>query len=371
MNKQEIFQSEKISNEIKNLDNYSNKQIYYNKKMADYLVLLFELPIVVLITSIIFLLYFLWNAYLQGEIEISAIVWVTSALVLMSWAIDIWIEFFKDFTKEFVDIEKLWDFFDKAPTISGYNRWKTFEYKTWNIRLENIDYSYIQWKNILENFSLEIEWGSITAFVWPSGWWKSTIAKLIWWYIQTDSGEIVVDSQKLSEVSLKSYYKNIWYLTQDPSVFDGTVLENLTYASDKNISKEKIKEAIEMAKCEFIYELPDGLETEIWERGIRLSGWQRQRLAIAKIILKNPKIIILDEPTSALDSFSEEQITIALNNLFKERTVIVIAHRLQTVKHADKIFLIEDWQVLEEGTHESLQAKNGLYTKMLELQSGF
>ncbi len=371
MNKQEIFQSEKIKNETENLDNYSNKQIFYNKKIANYLSVLFQWPNIIWTIAIIMLLYVLWNSYLSWNIEISAIVWVSSALILMKWALDKWITFFKDFTKEFVDIEKLWDFFDKAPTISWYSKWKLFDYKNWNISLENIDYSYVKWKNILKNFSLEINWWSITAFVWPSWWWKSTIAKLIWWYIQADSWEILVDWQKLSETSLKSYYQNIWYLTQEPSVFDWTVLENLTYASVKDIWDAEIEKAIKMAKCEFIYELPNSLETEIWERWIRLSGWQRQRLAIAKIILKNPKIIILDEPTSALDSFSEEQITIALNNLFKNRTVIVIAHRLQTVKHADKIFLIENWKVLEEWTHKTLQEKNWLYAKMLELQSGF
>ena len=121
----------------------------------------------------------------------------------------------------------------------------------------------------------------------------------------------------------------------------------------------------------FVYDFPNGLETEIWEKWIRLSWGQRQRLAIAKIFLKNPKIIILDEPTSALDSFSEEQITIAMHNLFKWRTVIIIAHRLQTVKSADDIILIEDGKVKERWTHASLVRKKWIYKKMLDLQSWF
>jgi ABC-type multidrug transport system fused ATPase/permease subunit len=128
---------------------------------------------------------------------------------------------------------------------------------------------------------------------------------------------------------------------------------------------------IRLAKCEFIYEFEHGLETEIGERGVKLSGGQKQRLAIAKIMLKNPEIILLDEPTSALDSINEESITEALHNLFQGRTVIVVAHRLQTVKQSDIIFYIEDGKILEQGSHDTLVLQKGKYKKMLDLQSGF
>lgn len=226
-------------------------------------------------------------------------------------------------------------------------------------------------KNVFNKFSIDIKWGKITAFVWDSGSWKSTLAKLIWWYIQHTKWDLIIDKQNIKDISLKSYYKNIWYLTQEPSVFDGTVLENLTYSVWKDINKDFIKDIIKMAKCEFIYDLPDWINTEIWERWVKLSWWQKQRLAIAKIMIKNPKIIILDEPTSALDSFSEDRITKAMNNLFKWRTVIVIAHRLQTVKNASNIFVINDWNILEQWTHKELIEKWWKYFKMLELQSWF
>jgi len=132
-----------------------------------------------------------------------------------------------------------------------------------------------------------------------------------------------------------------------------------------------LEKIIKAAKCEFIYDFTDWLQTEIWERWIRLSGGQKQRLAIAKIMLKNPNIILLDEPTSALDSFNEEEISQALNNLFKWKTVIVVAHRLQTVKSADRILLFENWKVVEDWTHQSLIKKNWKYKKMLDLQTGF
>ncbi|MBS9783966.1 ABC transporter ATP-binding protein [Candidatus Gracilibacteria bacterium] len=371
MNKSEISQNNKIGVELKNLEYYDNKQIDNSIKMDKYLQSIFIGPKMITNIGIVLIFYYCGNLYLQGNLKISFIIGVVPILIIMKTEITKGIQFLNDFTREFTDVEKLWDFFDEAPLIEGYDKGKEFIYKKGDIEFEKVSYEYVKGKNILEDFSFKVKGGSITAFVGPSGGGKSTMAKLIGGYIQADKGEILVDGQKLSEVSLKSYYKNIGYLTQEPSVFDGTVLENLTYARDNEVSEKEIKEAIEMAKCEFIYDLPNGLETEIGERGVKLSGGQRQRLAIAKIILKNPKIVILDEPTSALDSFSEEQITIALNNLFKERTVIVIAHRLQTVKHADKIFLIENGKITEEGTHTSLQEKGGLYAKMLELQSGF
>ena len=167
------------------------------------------------------------------------------------------------------------------------------------------------------------------------------------------------------------YFSHIGYLTQEPSVFDGTIYENLVYALKEKPEESELSKVITLAKCEFIYDFPDGLQTEIGEKGIRLSGGQRQRLAIAKIMLKNPDIILLDEPTSALDSFNEEEISQALNHLFRGKTVIIIAHRLQTVKNADKILLFEFGKVVESGTHGELIKLNGKYKKMLDLQSGF
>ena len=207
--------------------------------------------------------------------------------------------------------------------------------------------------------------------MWQSGGGKSTLVKLISWYIRQDSWDILVDNQNLKDVSLKSYYKDIWYLTQEPSVFDGTIRENLLYAVTEDTCQDEIDNIIELAHCEFIYDLPFGLDTEIWERGVKLSGGQKQRLAIAKIFLKNPKIIILDEPTSALDSLSEQKITEAMHNLFKNRTVLVIAHRLQTVKYADDIIVIENGKIKERGTHKELVKHHWFYKQMLDLQSGF
>lgn len=152
-------------------------------------------------------------------------------------------------------------------------------------------------------------------------------------------------------------------------IFDGSVRENLVYAlnDSESVSDEILMKTLKSAECDFIVDL----EAQIGEKGIRLSGGERQRLAIAKLMLKNPEIIVLDEPTSALDSFSEEKITKALDELFKGRTVVIIAHRLQTIKKADNILVLEAGKIIEEGKHSELMAKHGVYYKMVELQSGF
>ena len=372
MSKNEILSAEKIDDEVANLDEYSQKQIYYNKKMSPFVTLLHELPSLVMISFIIFLFYTLGNQYFAGETTIAEIVWITAAFGIMQRSLSSSLGFYKEFTNQYPDIEKLREFFHETPDIEWYSDGRNFEYQSGKIELKDIDYTYKWWKKLFKNFNLSLKKCDVTAFVWPSGWGKSTLVKLIAGYLKPDAGEVIVDWQKLSEVNLKSYYKNLGYLTQEPNVFDGTIYENLTYSLKKQVNEKKMHQIIELAKCEFIYGLEDGLETEVGEKWVRLSGWQKQRLAIAKIFLRDPDILILDEPTSALDSLSEKKISEAMANLFEWRTVIIIAHRLQTVKDADCIVYIKDGEVLEQWNHSSLiKNKNGLYKKMLDLQSGF
>lgn len=313
----------------------------------------------------------LWDKVFKDWINLSVIVWLSATFIIMQRAIADALSFYVQTTKRFVSIEKMWDFFDTTPQIQWYEEWEDFVYKKGKIELKKVSYSYDASKPVFQSLDLKIAGNTVTALVWPSGGWKSTLVKLISGYIRQDSWDILIDDQSLSDLSLKSYYKDIGYLTQEPSVFDGTIRENLLYAVQKDCSEKKIEEIIWLAHCEFVYDLVDWLDTEIWERGIKLSWGQKQRLAIAKIFLKNPKIIILDEPTSALDSISEKKISEALHNLFHKRTVIIIAHRLQTVKHADDIVVIESWKVIERWTHSELVEKKWFYKEMLDLQSGF
>jgi len=371
MSKFEVLQNGKIGKETEYISEALDYNVYLNWKIMSYNIAWDILMKILIDGSKIGIIIMFWIWFWTNVINFWEFVSLMSIIYILDQIFTKSINTYVDFTKIIVDVEKLWDFFDNAPQIQWYETWENFSHKKGEINIQKLNFWYIESKKIFTDFSLKISWEKVLALVGDSGSWKSTLAKMIAGYMRPNTWEIIVDNQKISEVSLKSYYKDIWYLTQDPSVFDGSILENLTYALDEKVDENRLKEIIIQAKCEFIYDLPNGLETQIWERWVKLSWGQKQRLAIAKIFLKDPKIIILDEPTSALDSFSEEQITKAMKNLFKDRTVIVIAHRLQTVKHADRILVLEDGKIVEDGNHEQLVKKDWKYAKMLELQSGF
>ncbi len=373
--KQEILQSDKQERE-KNLANDSlNTQWKMTFKVNNYLRVMYNWPLFAVQGLLIIIIYYTYTNIIAWTFSYE----LFTALVIMIWYLTQLMvgvtSKYKDLTNNFTHTEKLRDIFEEMPIMEGYYEWDLFKFEKGTIQLQNVTYAYDEDK-VFENFDVQIEWWKKIALVGISGGGKSTLAKLVAWYLRPDQWKIIIDWQDLRAISLKSYYKHIWFLTQEPSVFDGTLRDNLTYAlveeeqGTQNL-KEQVDRIIKLAKCEFVYEFKNWLETEIGERGIRLSWGQKQRLAIAKIFLKNPEIIILDEPTSALDSFSEDAITEAMHNLFNGRTVVIIAHRLQTVKEADDIILIEKGKIVERGTHKDLVQLNGQYAKMLELQTGF
>jgi ATP-binding cassette subfamily B protein len=223
---------------------------------------------------------------------------------------------------------------------------------------------------VFDKVSFTIAPNKTTAFIGPSGAGKTTIASLVMRFFDVDTGEILLDGvniKKLKQYDLRSY---MGLVSQDAYLFASSIEENLRYAKP-TATEEEMWEACRVAHAnEFIKRFPHGLKTLIGERGVKLSGGQRQRLSLARTILKNPKIIILDEATSALDSLSEMYIQQALKKLLESRTAIVIAHRLSTIQRADNIIVLKDQQVLEQGTHQKLMKKDGLYTSLFKIQSG-
>ncbi|MEN9852514.1 MAG: hypothetical protein RI996_457 [Candidatus Parcubacteria bacterium] len=318
-------------------------------------------------------LFILYDA--RGLTVESAALLVTFVVFSNKLADMIWsfIHFIGQGMDSFPDIKKLWEFLDNTPDIQGYNTGSDFKHTGGSIELKSVSFTYGEnSEHVLRDFSMSIAGGSKVAFVGRSGSGKTTIAKLITGYMRPTQGDVLIDGQNLRDISLKSYYAYIGYLTQDPMVFDGTIRENLLYAvSSDTTSDEDIQQALEKAECDFVWKTEKGLDTQIGEKGVRLSGGEKQRLAIAKLFLKNPEIIVLDEPTSALDSFSEDSVTKAMNELFVGRTVIIIAHRLQTVKKADHIIVLDAGKIVEEGTHGDLVRSGGTYARMLDMQSGF
>ncbi len=240
-------------------------------------------------------------------------------------------------------------------------------YKNEMIKLENAEFSYKENK-VLDNVSLSIPKGSVTALVGPSGGGKSTIIKLIMGFYQLDNGKLIVSEKPVNNYTLEQLRSQIAYVPQNAYLFYGTILENISYGKN-NASQEEIIEAAKAANAhDFIMQMPNGYETLVGERGESLSGGQRQRIAIARAILKDSPILLLDEATSALDSESEQLVQDALNKLMKGRTTLVIAHRLTTVTHADKIYVLENGKVVESGTNEELLTKDGLYSKLYKMQ---
>lgn len=238
----------------------------------------------------------------------------------------------------------------------------------------------IQFKNItvvyendnretLKNISFTADAGKVIALVGESGAGKTTLVDLIPRFINMNKGKIILDGNDITKLNLKSLREKIAIVPQEPILFNDTIRINIGYG-DTNASEEEIINAAKSAYAhDFIMKFPKGYEQLVGERGIKLSAGQKQRIAIARAVLRNPKILILDEATSALDSISEKLVQKALMELIKGKTVFVIAHRLSTIRNADKILVLKDGEIIEEGTHKELLGKNGIYKELHDLQS--
>ena len=238
------------------------------------------------------------------------------------------------------------------------------------VSLEHVTFEYKKGTPALKDVSLEVKPGQMIAFVGPSGAGKSTIANLIPRFYEISEGRISIDGHDIRDVTLASLREQIGIVPQETMLFSTTVRENIRYGRLEATDEEVVAAAKAANADEFIRELPHGYDTKIGERGLNLSGGQRQRMAIARAILKNPRILILDEATSALDTESEKIVQAALDTLMVGRTSFVIAHRLSTIFNADQIFVIDNGQVKEHGTHEELLRQQGLYSHLYNIQFG-
>lgn len=239
-----------------------------------------------------------------------------------------------------------------------------------NIKFNAVEFAYPSRKDIevLRNISFEVEQGSQVALVGPSGAGKSTIIQLIMQFYFPNKGEVCFDDKRAKEYDLSSLRNQMAIVPQDVLLFGGTIRENIAYGKP-DATLDEIKEAAAKANAsQFISSFPEAYETVVGERGIQLSGGQRQRIAIARAVLKNPKILLLDEATSSLDSESEKLVQEALVKLMKDRTSVVIAHRLSTIRNANHILVVDNGQIVEEGTHAVLVKKGGLYKQLSEIQ---
>jgi subfamily B ATP-binding cassette protein MsbA len=236
------------------------------------------------------------------------------------------------------------------------------------INIENINFKYED-EYVLKDFSLEVKKGQTVALVGQSGSGKSTIANLLTRFYDVNEGTIEIDSVAIKDMNLQSLRGLMGLVTQDSILFNDTIKANISLGK-LDATDEEIIEALKIANAyEFVKDLPKGIYTNIGDSGNKLSGGQKQRLSIARAVLKNPPIMILDEATSALDTESEKFVQIALENMMQNRTSIVIAHRLSTIQKADKIVVLHKGEIVEQGTHDELIARNGTYNKLVTMQS--
>ena len=230
-------------------------------------------------------------------------------------------------------------------------------------------FSYDGSREVIDGVSFEILRGQTVALVGPSGGGKSTLSELLPRFYDPTSGDIRIDGVSLRDYTQESVRAHMSVVAQDTVLFNDTIENNIGMGK-RGATHEEVVEAAKVANADcFIRESPEGYETNIGDRGVKLSGGQRQRLSIARAVLKNPDILILDEATSALDTESEKLVQEALNNLLKGRTSVVIAHRLSTIHNADQIIVVDHGRIAEQGTHTSLMERNGIYAKLIEMQS--
>ena len=232
----------------------------------------------------------------------------------------------------------------------------TIKKPKWEITLKDVSFSYIKGKKVIDNISLHIKPGEKIAFVWNTGAGKSTIISLLFRLWDSESGSIQLDWINIKDISKLSLRHTIWLVAQDNSLFNMSIKENLTFAKP-DATRQEIESALKKAQAEFVFTLDKWINTVIWERWLKLSWGEKQRISIARLFLKNPKILILDEATSALDNKTEKKIQKALNTLMKWRTSIIIAHRLSTIQDVDTIYMLKDGKIIESWNYDKLMKK--------------
>ena len=275
---------------------------------------------------------------------------------------------YREVRRALTDIENMFSLLKREPAIKDKPGAGELQVSQGKIEFRNVCFSYQSERPIIQNLSFTVEPGQKLAIVGASGAGKSTLARLLFRFYDPDSGDILIDGQPIHSVTQLSVRKVIGVVPQDTVLFNDTIRHNVIYGRPEAESEE-VNKVIEMARLKrFIEGLPKGDQTEVGERGLKVSGGEKQRISIARVMLKNPPILLFDEATSALDSESEQAIVGALNELAEDHTSLVIAHRLSTVVDADHIIVLQDGRIAEQGNHQQLLAQDGSYARMWNLQ---
>jgi len=304
----------------------------------------------------------------RGEISVGGIVLFVTLLGRIYQPVTSFANISVDITRSYALFERIFQYLDiKQDIVDKEGAVELGEIKG-AVRYSGVCFSYHENKQTLSDINIDVRPGEMAALVGPSGAGKTTITYLLPRLYENDGGTVSIDGIDVKDVTLESLRRQIGIVTQDTYLFNASIRENLLFAKD-GAGQEELDAACRAANIyDFIAALPEGYDTVVGERGIKLSGGEKQRLSIARALLKNPSIVILDEATSSLDSVSESLIQAAIEPLLKNRTSLVIAHRLSTIMAADRIYVVEAGRIVEEGTHEQLLALGGAYKKMCDKQ---
>ena len=362
-----IFQKEKY--EIKRADGHLDQLMQKQKKLTT--VLIRMSPIMEVFTGIMIaiLIYYSGTLIANNEIKVNNFFSFLAAMMLAYQPVRSLSTLNMVVNQGLSAAERILPIIDAENLIKDSNSAKNLNLKNGKIKFNNVSFKYeISENNVLNNINLEFEGGKMTALVGHSGSGKSTILNLIPRFYQPHNGDILIDNQSIFDTKIFSLRDKISLVSQETTLFDDTIRNNIRYANTDATDEEIEKVALLSNSIDFINKLPDKFETLIGEDGVRLSGGEKQRISIARAMIKKSSIILLDEATSSLDSETEDKIQDALNTLIKNKTTIVIAHRLSTILNANNIYLIDKGQVVDNGSHKDLLSKSEIYKNFYEKQ---
>jgi ABC-type transport system involved in Fe-S cluster assembly fused permease/ATPase subunit len=300
----------------------------------------------------------------RGTLTVGDFVMINAILMQLYLPLNFMGMVYREIKQGLIDIETMFTLLREPAEIVDRPGAKPLRVDKGEIRFENVSFAYDPDRVILKNVSFEVPAGKMVAIVGPSGAGKSTISRILFRFYEVSGGRVLIDGQNISDVTQASLRAAIGMVPQDTVLFNDTIEYNIRYGKP-DASDREVHEAARLAQIDdFIKTLPQGYDSLVGERGLKLSGGEKQRVAIARTILKSPPILMLDEATSALDSHTEKEIQDALERVARDRTSLVIAHRLSTVVHADNIIVLDQGEIVEQGTHLELLEKGGLYASL-------
>lgn len=323
---------------------------------------------IIISLGLVIVLYMGAEGVAEGRFTIGEFVLINSLLIQIYMPLNFLGFVYREIKQSLTDMEKMFDVVATNPEIKDAPDAKPIDVQGGAVSFKNVSFYYNENRQILHDVSFDVQAGTTTAIVGASGAGKSTISRILFRFYEISDGVVEVDGQDIRSVTQKSLRARIGVVPQDTVLFNDTILYNIRYGRP-DATDEEVFEAAKLAQIhDFIMDLPEGYAAEVGERGLKLSGGEKQRVAIARTILKNPAILLLDEATSALDSHTEQEIQSAFEEISTGRTTLVIAHRLSTVVNADEILVMDKGRIIERGTHQVLMSKEGTYHAMWQRQ---